>query len=199
MQSGGLNVIQGPNGCGKSTLARTLLGLIPAIGGNVSVRPDGPRSWVPQYLPMADDFPVSVREIVEMGLWARDRAGDRSIGRPPGGLPRSQRRACVEESLRSVGLSESGSEKFAHLSGGQQRRALLARALSQQSRVIVLDEPMAGVDDDGRQLLGQLLSTLAQQSSSLYLVITHDTCWLTEQPSTIATIGTEGLVVQEFA
>jgi len=173
-RGGGVHFILGRNGSGKTTLARTLLGLAPPLAGRVRLEPEGARAYVPQGESELDAAPVSVGEAVEMGLWGRDAHGRPRPGGRPGGVSRRERRARVERALAAVGLAERGGERFARLSRGQRTRVRIARALIGEARLIVLDEPTAGLDDEARASFSPRLGELAADSGRVVLVITHD-------------------------
>ena len=159
----------GANGSGKTTLVRALLGLEPVTHGRVllfGTPLDRFRDWplvsyVPQRLPGAANVPVSVWEAVLAGLISprtRFRA-----------LSKSQREAA-REALVAVDLWPRRHDRLDTLSGGQQRRVLIARALATQARLFVLDEPTAGVDAESQQRLADTLTLLAGQGHTVLLV-----------------------------
>ncbi len=149
--------VLGPNGAGKTTLLRALLGTVPATG---TVRLSGPAAHVPQLGDAQTAFPVDAVGVVLMGRypalgwWRRPGAGDR-------------RRAL--ELLDRVGLADRARVPFGALSGGQRQRALVARALAQEGEVLLLDEPHAGLDADGRDLLDSLVADAAAQGKTVVL------------------------------
>lgn len=168
--AGTLVGIAGPNGSGKSTLLKTLLGLISAWRGDVrifgrSVRDArGLIGYAPQSELVDWDFPATVADVVMMGRYGR-------IGllRYPG----SSDRAAVEEALAQVRLESLATRQIGELSGGQQRRMLIARALAQEADLILLDEPMVGLDATTQHDLLELLERLRDEGKTL-LVATHD-------------------------
>ena len=173
LERGEAAALLGPNGSGKSTLLKTVLGLLTPWAGRVEVygrRPDAldHRRWqigyVPQLREVDRSFPASAADVVMMG-----RVGRLGLLRRPGG--RDQ--ALVREVLKQVGLADRAGQPFGALSGGQQQRVFLARALAQVPDLLVLDEPVAGVDDDHRRQIGQLLESLKSSGVPL-LVATHD-------------------------
>ena len=166
--SGGARL--GPNGAGKSTLLKAILGLVPLQRGRIEVlgqEPEDARSSV-AYVPQADildpEFPVSALEVVLMGR-------TRSIGwfRRPG---RSDRQIAAA-ALDRVGLADRGGDRFGTLSGGQRQRVLLARAIAQESRLLLLDEPFNGVDATTQDLLLTVLTELQGEGVAVVLS-THD-------------------------
>jgi len=136
--------IVGPNGAGKSTLLKAIAGLVPLAGGAIRLfdQPiDRMRRRV-AYVPQREDvdwsFPVSVRDVVAMGRYPL-RGWLRALTRADD--------AIVEHALADLGIADLAERQVGELSGGQQRRAFIARALAQAPDVILLDEPMAGIDE----------------------------------------------------
>jgi manganese/iron transport system ATP-binding protein len=160
----------GPNGAGKSTLIRAVLGLVPLLRGSVAVlgRPPQASRRRVAYVPQADtldaEFPVSAFQAVLMGRYPR-------VGwvRRPGADDRRAAFAALEE----VGLVEQASARFGVLSGGQRQRVLLARAIAQEPRLLLLDEPFNGVDARSRELLLAALARLRAGGAAVVMA-THD-------------------------
>jgi ABC-type Mn2+/Zn2+ transport system ATPase subunit len=154
--------VLGPNGGGKTTLFRALIGeLAPLAGG---LRVDGRPAYVAQTERTRLDFPVSALDVALMGGLARGR-----WWLPPGQGQRVAARAALER----VGLSDEAGTPFGELSGGQRQRALLARALVQDAAVLLLDEPLAGVDPASAQLIDSVFAQLRDEGRTL-LVSGHD-------------------------
>jgi len=159
----------GANGSGKSTLVRTLVGLVPSQAGRIElfgVPLERFKDWhrigyVPQRVTAVSAVPATVREVVSSGRLARAR-----IGRP---LSRADH-AAVGAALETVGLAARAGESVAELSGGQQQRVLIARALAGQPDLLVLDEPLAGVDLATQRLLADTLARLVAGGTTILLV-----------------------------
>lgn len=160
----------GPNGAGKSTLIKSILGLVPVLEGSIEVlgtTPAKARSMV-AYVPQADSldrsFPVSVLEVVIMGRY-------RKVGwlRRPG---KSDRQAAMD-ALHQVGLADESRRQFGRLSGGQQQRVLIARAISQEARVLLLDEPFNGVDATSTNLVLGVMAQMRDDGAAI-VMSTHD-------------------------
>lgn len=162
----------GANGSGKTTLVKGLLGLADVQAGSVELfgvpLARFTQRWrvgyVPQRHTVGGPVPSSVREVVTSGRLAR-----RPWWRPP----RSADRDAVQSALEVVGLADRAGCNVAELSGGQQRRVLVARALAAQPEVLVMDEPTAGVDASQQVALARALGALASRRVTL-LVVTHE-------------------------
>lgn len=172
LESGVICALVGINGSGKSTLFKAIMGfLTPAKGrvlvGGEPIRVAQKRNWV-AYVPQAEEvdwtFPVSVWDVVLMG-----RYGYMNFLR----IPRAEDKRLAEESLRRVQMWDFRDRQIGELSGGQKKRVFLARALAQQGRVILLDEPFTGVDVKTEAAIIELLREL-RDSGHIVLVSTHD-------------------------
>ena len=169
---GDVVAVLGPNGSGKTTLVRGVLGLALVLGGQVelfgvpSSRFD--QRWrigyVPQRHTVGGPIPSTVQEVVASGRLPRQNL----LAWPT----RADRRA-VAGAIETVGLSPQCSMQVGRLSGGQQRRVLIARALASEPEVLVMDEPTAGVDVASQQALAETLATLAGAGTTL-VVVTHE-------------------------
>jgi ABC-type Mn2+/Zn2+ transport system ATPase subunit len=154
--------VLGPNGGGKTTLFRALTGELPPQGGSVHV--DGRPAYLAQTERTRLDFPVSALDVALMGSLATGRWW----------LPaRRADRAAAHGALARVGLADRADVRFGELSGGQRQRVLLARALVQDARVLLLDEPLAGVDPASAERIEALFGELSDEGRTL-LVSTHD-------------------------
>jgi manganese/iron transport system ATP-binding protein len=160
----------GPNGAGKSTLLRAILGLVPLHRGRIEVLGQAPRdargdvAYVPQADSLDPEFPVSARQVVTMGRYRRI-----------GWVRRPSRadRAIAMEALDRVGLSDRADVRFGTMSGGQQQRVLIARAIAQESKLLLLDEPFNGVDGVTQHLLVDVLAELRADGAAV-VISTHD-------------------------
>jgi ABC-type Mn2+/Zn2+ transport system ATPase subunit len=154
--------VLGPNGGGKTTLFRALVGELSPLAGQVSV------AGRPAYLAQTDrtrlDFPVNALDVALMGALAGARWW----------LParRAERHGALL-ALERVGLGDEAATPFGELSGGQRQRVLLARTLVQDARVLLLDEPLSGVDPASAEGIGALLGELRGEGRAV-LVSTHD-------------------------
>ena len=160
----------GPNGAGKSTLLKAILGLVPVTSGSIEVLGTSPAlargdvAYVPQIDALDASFPVSALDVVLMGRYRR-------IGwlRRPGRADR----AAARDALAEVGLADRAGERFGLLSGGQRQRVLLARALAQQARLLLLDEPFNGVDATSTDAILDVLARVRAAGAAVVLS-THD-------------------------
>ncbi len=170
IRAGQLIGIIGPNGAGKTTLLKAILGLLPLEAGSVEIagrpftRGAGQVAYVPQRDAINWRYPATVADVVLMGRYGR-------LGwlRRPG----AQDRAIAAQSLEQVGMAEYRQRPIVALSGGQQQRVFLARALAQEPDVLLLDEPISGVDAPTQESILRLLSALAAAGRTL-LITTHD-------------------------
>ena len=164
---GELSAVIGPNGAGKSTLLKALLGMVPIQSGTVDYGGGGLRAhaaYVPQQQTLDWAFPVTVWDVAMMG-----RTGRLGWGRRPGAADR----ALVEQALYQTELWDLRHRHIAALSGGQRQRALLARMLVRGGDVLLLDEPLTGVDTATSQAALELLRAQAAAGRAVVMV-THD-------------------------
>ncbi|MDR1266734.1 MAG: ATP-binding cassette domain-containing protein [Propionibacteriaceae bacterium] len=176
----------GNNGSGKTTLVRALLGLTPHQAGAIRLfgapavrsgmsRRDGFHSWwrigyVPQQVAISLHA-TTLAEVVRTGALAHRHD---AVWGVTSWLHRRHARQVVAQALDQVGLTAQAKELFIHLSGGQQRRALIARALAQQPDLLVLDEPLAGVDLAHQGLIRDVLAGFRERGGAI-LVVLHET------------------------
>jgi zinc/manganese transport system ATP-binding protein len=161
---GSLLALVGPNGAGKSTLIKALAGELRPISGTLHGL-TGPRiAWLPQHSGLDRSFPVTVRDMVALGLWHRVGA----FGR----FSAEHRRLC-DEALAAVGLTGFEQRSLDALSGGQLQRALFARLILQDAPVVLLDEPFAAVDNRTSADLLALLHRWQRQGKTV-IVVLHD-------------------------
>jgi len=162
----------GVNGAGKTTLLKSVLGLVRPVAGVVHVdgappaaaRRAGRLAYVPQAEDVDWDFPLSVHDVVSTGRYAHQG---------PLRRPRAVDREAVTRALDRVGLAELADRQIGALSGGQRKRAFVARAIAQDASLLLLDEPFAGVDTATQTELTTLLRELAAAGATV-LVSTHD-------------------------
>lgn len=175
--------IVGENGSGKSTLMKTLLGLQPPLGGRVLMG-DGLTAnsigYLPQQTVVQKDFPASVREIVRSGCQAR-------CGRRPF-YSRAEKRLAAD-AMDKMQISALAGRCYRDLSGGQQQRVLLARALCATQTMLLLDEPVSGLDPRVTAEMYRLIAELNQRDKITILMISHDIAAAVRYASHILHIG----------
>jgi ABC-type Mn2+/Zn2+ transport system ATPase subunit len=163
--------IVGPNGSGKSTLLKTIAGLLLPASGSLSVLGSPPRklppgtiAYVPQVEAVDWSFPATVWDVVAMGRFARLRFWQRFGSRD---------RQVVHRALELVDIAGLANRHIAHLSGGQQQRVFVARAIAQEPRLLLLDEPTTGVDAATEEALRRIVRELVADGLPV-LMATHD-------------------------
>jgi len=165
----------GPNGSGKTTLLKALLGLIHPSVGTLQIFDCACEAlrchhrarigYLPQKERTDPNYPITVQEVAMMGrfgaigLFKRPTKADREI---------------VLESLDAVNMADKKERPFGHLSGGEQQRVLIARALSQRPEILLLDEPTTGIDASTQRRLSELICRLHQQYQLTIVFVTHD-------------------------
>lgn len=160
----------GANGTGKSTLLRTCAGLIPPLAGTLKIFGHAPKFGTPELCYLAQrsridwTFPISVREMVGFGRLPRKRFFEK---------PTHADREKADAALEALKLSDLARRNIGELSGGQQQRVLLARALCQDARLLLLDEPYVGLDTASRDIMDEMLFGKSGQLLTL-LMATHD-------------------------
>jgi len=169
LAKGDFLLVGGPNGGGKSTLLRTLLGVLPTLAGERRTDSGLRLGWVPQQVPLDPRYPLDAQDVVRMGLWV------------PGRLLRGRRgeeRLAALAALERVGMADRAGRLFGELSGGQQQRVLLARALARRPNVLLLDEPTSGVDAGAVESLRELLADLNGEGMAVAMVTHQPAPWL---------------------
>jgi manganese transport system ATP-binding protein len=160
------------NGSGKSTLFKVIMGMVKPDSGRVLINGQPPVKMRKEagigYVPQSEDvdwaFPLSVRDVVMMG-----RYGHLGFTR----RPRKADKDAVEHALERVELSEYADRQIGQLSGGQKKRAFVARGIAQGATMMLLDEPFAGVDKRSEATITRLLRELAEDGATI-LISTHD-------------------------
>lgn len=161
--------VVGPNGAGKSTLFRLIVGTLKPSKGEITVAGHDPDThiciaYVPQRSQIDWSFPVTVEDVVMMG-----RVGQIGLFRQP----QRRDRELVRASLERVGAIALAKKQIGELSGGQQQRVFIARALAQEAELLLLDEPMTGLDIPSQEAIFQILDGLKQDNVTV-LMATHD-------------------------
>ncbi len=183
VEAGNYLCIVGENGSGKSTLIKTILRLVPPLAGSVQFG-DGLRSREIGYLPQQSaaqrDFPASVQEIVLSGCL--NRCGLRPF------YTREEKN-LANANMKRLGIDALARKCYRELSGGQQQRVLLARALCATRRLLLLDEPAAGLDPTAEAEMYQIIETLNRSDGITVIMISHDISAAVKYASHILHIG----------
>lgn len=170
IEPGEFVAILGVNGSGKTTLMRAMLGLMPISSGELELYGTPLQrfhewqnlAYVPQRLHSGGAVPVSVREVVGASLISPRRR-----------FPRRGDKNDITQALEQVGLTSRRKDRFDSLSGGQQRRVMIAAALAKHADTYILDEPTAGVDADSQSLITNTFARLRDQGCTV-LLVTHE-------------------------
>jgi len=173
VEPGEFVALVGPNGSGKSTLLRCLLGLLAPDSGAVRLFGESPAKlrdrwrlgYVPQRPTLARDLPATVEEVVAAGRLARTGWRRRF---------RDEDREEVEHAMSSVALLDLRSKRVSELSGGQQQRAFIAKALAGRPELLVLDEPVAGIDAESQRRFRDSLTHLVEEHAAAVLLVSHE-------------------------
>ncbi len=168
--------VVGPNGAGKSTLFKVVAGVLRPSAGRVDVAGHGPRghvciAYIVQRSQVDWTFPVSVKDVVMMG-----RIGQLGLLRHP----RPSDWEYVHHCLEIVGMADLAERQIAELSGGQQQRMFIARALAQEAELMLMDEPLTGLDTPSQENIFRVLDVLRQQQVTV-MVATHNLSQATDR------------------
>lgn len=178
-ENGAILALMGPNGAGKTTLLRACLGLVTPSGGRITVLGENVPAlrgaalaalrrrigYVPQLLPARSEMPLTVREVVAIGRAAR------------AGLFHSLSRddwQAVDQWLERLGLASLANRAFSQISGGEQRKAIIARAMAQEPELLLLDEPTANLDLGWRERMVATVETLYAQTRVTVILVCHE-------------------------
>ncbi|MCI1965438.1 MAG: ABC transporter ATP-binding protein [Oscillospiraceae bacterium] len=185
VKSGEYLGIIGPNGGGKTTLLRSILGLVPTCAGTIRICGKAPGrtgtlvGYVPQFASVDRHFPVTVQEVVLTGRLTR--------GHLPFHRYTGADRAAADSAMRQVGISGLARRQIGGLSGGEFQKMLVARALAENPRILLLDEPTASVDAKSRRQIFDLLGNLNRKMT--ILLVTHDMMAVSSQVHRIACLN----------
>lgn len=155
VQQGQIVTLIGPNGAGKTTLVRVMLGLLKPDAGAIESRPGMRIGYMPQRLQLPDNLPLTVRRFLDLGC-------------------HKQRADALNEVAQRLGITHLLKHPMQRLSGGEHQRVLLARALLCKPDLLVLDEPVQGVDVTGQAALYGLITKIREQLGCGVLMISHD-------------------------
>ncbi len=160
--------IVGDNGSGKSTLVRALLSLKAPSAGSIEFKNGITKrdvGYLPQQSEAHRDFPATVREVVISGCVSK------LMGKPFMG---KRERLEAEQNMKIMGIENLANESFQTLSGGQKQRVLLARALCATDKILILDEPVSGLDPHASQNMYELIEHLNKHNGVSVIMVTHD-------------------------
>ena len=175
----------GPNGGGKTTLLKTILGLLPPQKGSIRVMGQTPQhgrsqiGYVPQFNTYDSDFPINVMDVVRMG-----RLSPKRLFKPYN----KEDDRIVEEKLAWVDMLPHKNRALRELSGGQRQRVYIARAIAAEPDILLLDEPTNSVDSEARQHIYDLLNDINQQGITI-LLVSHDLNAISSHVKTIACLN----------
>jgi zinc transport system ATP-binding protein len=170
--------LAGPNGAGKTTLIKAILGLLPISEGDIElfgVNKDKFNNWdrigyLPQKFSSINAlFPATVREVVTLGLLSQKKFPKRIS---------SSDKAKIDNILAELGITKLEKRLLSELSGGQQQKVLLARALVSGPEVLIFDEPSTALDPESRESFFQLIQKLNMKNGIAIILITHDTSYI---------------------
>jgi manganese/iron transport system ATP-binding protein len=169
LEAGERVAVVGPNGAGKSTLFKLIAGVLSPSSGKINVYGQGPDghiciSYLPQRSHVDWNFPVNVADVVMMG-----RIGKLGWLK----LPKRKDWDLVRNALQQVDLAELATRQIGELSGGQQQRMFIARALAQEAELMLMDEPLTGLDAKSEEIIYQILDVLRQRGITV-MIATHD-------------------------
>ena len=179
----------GPNGGGKTTLIKVILGLVKPYAGEAYIygEPAGRRhelvGYVPQFATCRRDFPITVRRMIRLAL--QNSLAQRT-------RPGSSEQNLVTAALDRVGLSHVADRRLGELSGGQLQRALIAKALVREPRMLILDEPTASIDPEGETELLRLFEELSR--SMTIIMVSHDVHYVLRCVGRVACVNREVVV-----
>lgn len=167
--------IVGENGSGKTTLMKTLLGLIPLLGGSIQGLNKNDIGYLPQISDIQKDFPATVEEVVLSGtkkLFYRKKEKD-----------------LMMFNLERLNITNLSKCKFSELSGGQRQRVLLARALCASKKILLLDEPVSGLDPKATAMMYEIINKLNKEDGMTIIMISHDLNGSLKYASNVLNVG----------
>ena len=179
--------IVGENGSGKSTLMKGLLGLLKPTKGTISVSDELKKSgigYLPQQTAAQKDFPATVGEVVLSGCLSR--RGNRPFYS-------GKEKKLAEKNMERLGIAELGSQCYRDFSGGQQQRTLIARALCATDRLLILDEPITGLDPSAILEFYEIIRKLNRKEGVAILMVSHDIANVVKQAGKILHLKREVL------
>lgn len=167
--------IVGENGSGKTTLMKTLLGLIPLLGGSIQGLNKNDIGYLPQISDIQKEFPATVEEVVLSGtkkLFYRKKEKD-----------------LMRFNLERLNIANLSKCNFSELSGGQRQRVLLARALCASKKILLLDEPVSGLDPKATAMMYEIINKLNKEDGMTIIMISHDLNGSLKYASNVLNVG----------
>lgn len=165
LKSGDFLSVVGENGSGKSTLIKGILGLLKPDSGRIIISKKNRIGYLPQKTEIQRDFPASVYEVVISGCQNNMKLFS---------FYNKKQKECAENNLSKLGISNLKNKCFHELSGGQQQKVLLARALCAASSLLLLDEPVTGLDPDSTTEMYNLIKKLNSEDKMTVIMVSHD-------------------------
>ncbi|MBT3879783.1 MAG: metal ABC transporter ATP-binding protein [Candidatus Scalindua sp.] len=170
IQKGDFFGIVGPNGAGKTTLLKAILGLLKPVKGEINFLKNGKGhkksiGYVPQHASVDEIFPVTTLEMVLMGRYAKMGIFKR---------PKNRDYKIANKMLKNVGMKNLSKRNYRELSGGQKQRTLIARAMVSEPDILILDEPVEGMDVQGEIAIMELIKVLHAEYSLTAILVCHD-------------------------
>ena len=170
IQKGDFLGIVGPNGAGKTTLLKAILGLLKPVKGEINFLKNGKGhkksiGYVPQHASVDEIFPVTTLEMVLMGRYAKMGIFKR---------PKNRDYKIANKMLKNVGMKNLSKRNYRELSGGQKQRTLIARAMVSEPDILILDEPVEGMDVQGEIAIMELIKVLHAEYSLTAILVCHD-------------------------
>jgi len=190
--------VVGPNAAGKTTLLETINGLLPPSGGRVhvfgqDVRKNGRKvrcdiGYVPQDFIVDPGEPYTALDIVLMGMYGKI-----------GILRRPDRRDFNKaiETMRSLGVDKLANQPMGKLSGGQQQKVMIARALAKEPKLLLLDEPFSNLDIDSRQRIPSFIGRLHEEKGITTIIVTHDVGQILKQCNRVVIMNNGETITDE--
>lgn len=189
IEEGSYVCVLGENGAGKSTLIKTMLGLIPPLAGEVKLSDelkDG-IGYLPQQSSIQKSFPSTVREVIMSGRQNRIRL-----------FYKREDAKAVNETASKLQIEDLMNKSYAELSGGQQQRVLLARALCVTDRLLILDEPITGLDIGNQMLFYERVENLNRNGTTI-IMVSHDRNVLDNNATHVLSVTAEGTKLYKAA
>ncbi len=170
IQKGDFFGIVGPNGAGKTTLLKAILGILKPVKGEINFLKNGKGhkkniGYVPQHASVDEIFPVTTLDMVLMGRYAKMGIFKR---------PKNRDYEIADKMLKNVGMENFSKRNYRELSGGQKQRTLIARAMVSEPDVLILDEPVEGMDVQGEIAIMELIKVLHAEYSLTAILVCHD-------------------------